>query len=194
MLRRDSSSSKRESTTAKRATQGISAPVEQPSFTEYPVTILTDTLQARGALHSFGVMQTFVNDDQKPTLQLFSTEMFGFDPGNPATRITAEEVFIRKQMCQLIAFEAVPTAGQIAVMPRTEMLAMYLDRFVIQGKFHMGPDDRLVDFTESSLQQFVVITEVHIFPLFQPRYAVIQQAPFAFIQRSRVNMYHKVNP
>lgn len=200
MFKRDTNSLKKQTGTMtppatgalnKRSTQNL-VPEATISYTEFRVTVLTDLFQSRGTLRSVGLLTTFINDEQKPTIALNNAEVTGFDPTNPATRITPEELVIRKRVCQVVAFDKVPEAGQVVLLARTETLSMYTDRFAIQGKFHMGTDDRLTDFTESALQSFIVVSDARIFPLFQPRSQVIATAPLLMIHRTNVRMYHKV--
>lgn len=182
---------KRETGTTRRATQSLPA-IEQPSYAEIAVSIITSGFQARGKLHSMGILQTYLNDDQKTTLTLYGAEVIGYDPNNPATRITPEELVLRKAACSIIAFESRLPSEQWMLMPRTESLVIYTDHFAVQGKFHMGPDARLADFADAGLQQFIPASDAKIYPLFQPRAGLIQAAPVLGIQRTSICMYHKV--
>lgn len=163
----------------------------EPTFVEYGATILTSTFQVRGKLRVLGVMQTFLNDEQKPTLSVYNADLIGFNISNPAARMSQPEVFVSKESASIVALEAIPPQGQIMVQSRYEALMMYTDRFALAGKFHMGPDARLADFVGATLQQFIVASEVKIYPLFQARTGLVQAAPVALIHKSAIRMYHK---
>jgi hypothetical protein len=165
--------------------------VLEPTFVEYPITLLTSTFQVRGKLHVLGVMQTFLNDDQKPTISLFNADVIGFNISNPAARMTQPEVIISKESATIIALDAVPPQGQITMLSRVELLMMYTERFAIAAKFHMGPDTRLGDFAVASLQQFIIASEAKFYPLFQSRTGLVQAAPIALIHKTAIRMYHK---
>jgi hypothetical protein len=167
------------------------AGIEGPTYAEAAATVLTSTFQVRGKLHILGVMQTFVNDEQKPTLSVYNADVLGFDLTNPAARMTQPEVVINKRYASIIALESVPPQGQLSILTRIEQLMMYTDRFALAAKFHMGPDARLNDFTEASLQQFILASEVKIYPLFQARPGLVQAAPIALIHKSQIRLYHK---
>ena len=53
------------------------------------------------------------------------------------------------------------------------------------------PDAHLADFTEASLQQFLLASDVKIYPLFQARPGLVQAAPIALIHKSQIRVYHK---
>ncbi len=161
-----------------------------PAFTEIGVVVLTSGFQIRGNLHVLGVMQTFLNDDQKPTLSIFGADALGIDPGNPAAHLTQPEIVVNKRAAQIIALTAAPPPGAITLLAKIENLVLYTDVFAIAGKFHMGPDAHLADFAESSLQQFIVASEVKIYPLFQPRPGFHSAAPIVLIHKSAIRMYH----
>ena len=84
-----------------------------------------------------------------------------------------------------------PQQGQITLLARAEPLMMYTDRFAMAAKFHMGPDSRIADFAGASLQQFLIASDVKLYPLFQSRGGLVQAAPLALIHKTAVRMYHK---
>ncbi len=182
---------KRETGLMKRTTQ--TGPImEQPSFVDIATVALTDGFQARGKLRIPGTLQTTLNNDQNSILILYEVEAMGYEVGNPATRLTQAELLIRKAACHLIAFENPLPAGHMVLLAHTELLVLYTDRFAIQAKFHMGPDSRVTDFIDSTQQQFLIASDVKIYPLFQPRVALITSAPLVALQKSAIRMYHKV--
>lgn len=197
MFKRDTGSVKRQTGTAeaveggKRGTQSLAPQPLTVSQTEFNVTILNEAFQTRAVMRAIGLLTTYINDDSKSTVTVFNSESVGLDPSNPATRILQDEIIFRKQMCHFIAFESVPGEGHVVLLPREEALVMYTSHYAIQGKFHLGPDDRISDFIEVQLAQFVIITDAHIYPLFQPRVPMIAAAPLILLHRSNIRMYHK---
>jgi hypothetical protein len=194
MFKRDTGTVKRQTGTAdavavKRSTQNLASP--EVSHTEFNVTILNDAFQTRAKLRSLGLLTTYLNDDSKPTFPVYHAEAVGLDPANPATRIVQEEFIFRKPTIHAVAFESVPGDGHVVLLQREEALVVYTSHYAIQGKFHLGPDDRLNDFIEVMLSQFVIVTDAHVYPLFQPRTPLIAAAPLVLIQRSHIRMYHK---
>ncbi len=162
-----------------------------PNFIEVAASVLTSTFQVRGKLHVLGVMQTFMNDEQKPTLSIYASDVLGIDASNPAAHMTQPEIIITKRYASIVALETMPEQGQLSLLARTEQLIMYTDRFAVAGRFHMGPDARLNDFTEASLQQFILASDVKIYPLFQSRPGLVQATPLAMIHKSQIRLYHK---
>ena len=173
----------------KRATQTEQA-VAGPSISEFSVTLFAANFQARGVIRSPGVLQTFLNDEQRPTLVIYNADLIGFEPANPAARVIVPELIVRKPCCSILAFDLRPNPDQILLLPRGERTAVYTDQFMVEAEFHMGADTRLIDFVDSSLQQFVGATDARIYPLFQPRAALVSSSPLIIMQKSAIRFYH----
>jgi hypothetical protein len=167
------------------------AGIAGPNFADVGATVLTSTFQVRGKLHVLGVMQTFLNDEQKPTLSVYNADVIGLNVNNPAAHMTQPEVILNKRYAAIVALEAMPPQGQLSILARAEQLMMYTDSFALSARFHMGPDARLSDFTEASLQQYLLASDIKIYPLFQARPGMVQAAPIALIHKSQIRLYHK---
>ncbi len=157
---------------------------------EYRITVFTTAFQVRGLLRVPGVLQTYMNDVERPTISVFNAQMTGFDPNNPAGRINVPELIIRKTECGIIAFEDQIPSDSMKLLPRGEYLAVYTDRFIAEGEFHMGADSRLTDFIDISLQQFILAVNVKVYPLIQPRVTLVPFAPLVAIQKVSIKLYH----
>lgn len=157
-----------------------------------PVTVLTAGFQAICTMQVFGSLQVFLNDEQKPVFPLKQITLHGLEIGNPAASMNLEELFVRKDECQVLAFERMFSQEETGLMPRVEQLAAYTSHFVIQGGFHMGSDAPLGDFIGSSRSRFMGVTDAYVFPLFEPQAAIIQEAPLIFVYRDAVRMHHRV--
>ena len=162
----------------------------QPVQLEVPVTILTAAFQIRGALRIMGTIQTFVNDDQKATLMVYGAEVIGVEANNPV-RMTKPEIVISKRAMQLILFDEMPPQGSLTLLPRSESLVMYLDGFAAAGKFYMGQDARTADFSDSAPGQFLVITDLKVYPVLQVRSGLVTSAPLGMIHKSVIRFYHQ---
>jgi hypothetical protein len=157
---------------------------------EIPVTVLLPGFQARCELQVYGMLQMFINDDQKPVFPLKNVTLYGLEAGNPAVSMSVGEIFALKAQCQAVVLDSMFSHEDTGLMARIERLVVYTSHYAIEGDFHMGKDTLISDFIASSRAQFVGATNVSVFPLFQPQAAVIQQAPLAFIHREAVQMHH----
>lgn len=166
---------------------------DQSSLTKQnPATVLVPEFQIHCTLHSVGMMQTFLNDDLKPTLTLHEASMLGLRRGNPATSMSLPELYVRKDQCHALAFEQLFSQEETGLMPRVEPLVLYTSDYVLQGKVHLGTEDRLHDFIATGKSYFIGMTDVAIFPLFELQTAMIQQAPLVYVYRDAVRMHHPV--
>ena len=161
-----------------------------PNYTEFGVTLLTPEFQIRGKLHVLGTVGMFLNDAAKPNLIIYDADVMAVDAANPA-KVSRPEIVISKRIAQIIAFDQVAGQGEVQLLPKTENMLAYLDRCVVQGTFLMGEDARFADFAEASLQQFILITNFKIYPLFQAKPGIIPQAQMGMIQKTSIRMYHK---
>ncbi len=159
---------------------------------EIPVVVLTAGFQAQCMIQVLGLLQTYLNDEQKDVFALRQATLYGLEAGNPARSMSLEELYVRKDQCHVLAFERSFTQEETGLMPRTERLAVYTSHYAIQGDFHMGSDSPLGDFMASSKGQFIGVTNVQFFPLFQAQAAVVQQASLAFVYRGAGWMHHRL--
>ena len=64
----------------------------QPEQVKIPVSVLTSEFQVRGELRILGMLQTWFNDEQKPTLIVNDAEVLGVQADNPAARMKQAEI------------------------------------------------------------------------------------------------------
>jgi hypothetical protein len=157
---------------------------------DIPITVLLPGFQARCVLQVYGMVQMFINDDQKAVFPLREVTLHGLEAGNPAISMNVGEVFALKAQCHALVFDAMLSHEDTGLMARIERLVVYTSHYAIEGDFHLGKDIPVSDFIAGSRSQFVGATNVNFFPLFQPQAAVVQQAPLAFIHRQVVQMHH----
>lgn len=156
------------------------------------VTVLLPGFQARGQVAIVGMLQTFLNEEQKDTFSLHNVALYGLESGNPARSMQLDGLFVYKTACQVFAFDTMLSQEEAGLLPRTEQLAVYTSHYCIQGAFHMGPEALLAEFIASSRAQFVGASNAQIFPLFQPQAEMIGAAPLVFVHRDTVRMHHLV--
>jgi hypothetical protein len=157
-----------------------------------PVTVLMAGFQARCTLQVMGIVQTFLNDDQRSVFLLKDVTLHGLEAGNPAVSMELEDLYVSKEQCQVIAFESLLDQDQTGLMPHEERVAVYTSHYVIQGNFHMGVDAGVGDLVDAFRTLYIAATDVEFFPLFQPQTAVIQTAPLVYVYREGVRMFHAV--
>lgn len=159
---------------------------------QHSVTVLTAGFQINCTLHAIGTIQTFLNDEQKDSLTLFDATMYGLRSDNPAASVAVPELHIRKPMIAAILFDAMLPQEEVGLLSRKVPVAAYTADFVVQGNYHLGPEDRVGDFIDVAKSAFTGATDVSVFPLFEARAAVIQQAPLAFLHRSQIRLHHQI--
>ena len=164
--------------------------VAQPDFTELTVAVFTSGFQIRGALHIYGALQTYLNDEQKPTVSVFGADVVGLDAANQV-HMTQPEALVYKPGAEIMLFESMPPQGTLTLPPHSEALVMYLDRFAVSGKFYMGQDVRIGDFIDTGKQQYLPLTDVKMYPLFAARPGLVNTAQLALLHRTAIRLYHK---
>jgi hypothetical protein len=159
---------------------------------EMPVTVLMPGFQARCILPVMGMVQTFLNDDQRGVFPLKDVTLHGLEAGNPAVSMQLDSLFVPKENCQAIAFESMLDQDQSGLMPHTERMAVYTSHYVMQGDFHMGADNVAGDLVDAFRTFYLGATDVEFFPLFRSQAAVIQRAPLVYVYRQSVRMFHSL--
>jgi len=164
----------------------------RPDEVELPVIVLTTALQVRGRMWIRGVMQTYLSSDQKHTLSIYNADVLGMEASNPAARMSQPEVVVAKHSASIILVEIRPPDWALMTMPRMESLVAYTESFALMGMYHMPPDVRIQDFAAVSASEFIVATDIKVFPLFQARAGIVQTAPVALIHRNAINLFHAI--
>ena len=162
----------------------------QIETTEFRVTLFTSAFQARGALHVPAALQTYLNNESQATMSVFNVEVLGLEASNPA-RMTQPEIIVNKRACQIILFESTPAPGSVAILPRFESLVAYVDGFAVAGKYYMGQDSRLNDFAESSMQQFLLVSDMRLYPIIQARPGLVLSAPMGIVHKGAIHFFHR---
>jgi hypothetical protein len=157
-----------------------------------PATLLLPSFQVRGTLPVLGVIQTFINDEQKAVFGLKGVSMHGLEVGNPATSMQLDELFVAKEYTHVLAFDQMLPQDQTGLMPRIMPLVAYTSHYAVQGDFHLGADTMAGEVLDSIRCAFLGVTNAQFFPLFQPQAAMIQQAPLVYLHCRAVRMYHTV--
>ena len=157
-----------------------------------PVTVLMPGFQARCTLPVMGMVQTFLNDDQRSVLLLKDVTLHGLETGNPAASMELEDLYATKEQCLVIAFETLLPQDQTGLMPHEERMAVYTSHYVIQGSFHMGVDAGVGDLVDGFRTTYIGATDVEFFPLFRPQAAVLHTSPLVYVHRKSVRMFHPV--
>ncbi len=161
-----------------------------PDQVDVNVAILTSAFQIRGKMPVFGTFLTFINDDQKPTITINNALVLGIHATNPAAQMMQPEILVLKRAIQVLALESAPPSG-IVLSPRTESLMLYTEQYAIMGRWHMSPDMRIQDFVDASIAQFLPVSNVRLYALFQARQGMVQNTQLAFVHRANAQSYHK---
>jgi len=154
------------------------------------VTVLLPGFEVRAELQVIGMLQAFLNDEQRGGFTLLNASVYGLEAGNPATSMQVDELHVRKDQCHLLAFEEQFTKEETGLLMRVERLVVYTPYYAVQGNFHLMGAAVLSEFMASSHRQFLAATGATIFPLFRPQSPMIQQAALAFMHRDVAHMHH----
>ena len=157
---------------------------------EIAATVLMPGFMAEGTLQVRGMLQTYINDEQRPVMSLYDVSLYGLEQGNPARSVHVPELFVRKSVCQVIAFQETFSQEDVGLKPRLERLAAYTSHYVVQGNFHMGADALVGDFIEASKSWFLNVTDAAFFTLFPAQAGILSGAPLVFLHREAVRMHH----
>ncbi len=157
---------------------------------EISATVLLPGYMAQGTLRVRGMLQTYINDEQRPVLSLHDASLYGLEQGNPARSVHVPELFLRKTACQVIAFQEEFSQEDVGLKPRSERMAAYTSHYVIQGNFHLGADALVSDFIEAAKSWFLNVTDAAFFTLFPAQAGILSEARLVFLHRDAVRIHH----
>lgn len=164
----------------------------RPDEVELPVIVLTSMFQVRGRMWIRGAIQTYLGNEQKHTLSIYNADVLGMESSNPAARMNQPEIVVLKKAASVILVEVRPPDWALMLMPRTESLVAYTDQFALMGMYHMPIDVRIQDFAALSAMEFIAVTDVKVFPLFQARPGIVQTAPIALVHKTAIRLFHTI--
>jgi hypothetical protein len=155
------------------------------------VTVLTVAFQIRGTYRGPSTIQTFLDDETKPTFSVFNANVLGVSLQNPAAQMFQPEMIVTKKSCHALIFEGVVPPGALVIPPNITPLIAYTDSYAVMGKFRLASGTSMTDFTERTPTPFIAVTEARLFTLFQGRPGIVSAATTALMRKELIRSYHR---
>ncbi len=109
---------------------------------------------------------------------------------NPIKQIDFAEGFLKiTEILMVYPIDQKPQK-RIQLMPHSERVIFYMERFVIRANLSVGAEMLLSGVLESLDKRFLAITDVSVFPMFPARAALPENMPIALLNRAKISHYH----
>jgi hypothetical protein len=156
----------------------------------YPVKLFTSTRKFNGIYQPMGALLGDINDPEKGDFYLTEATFTALSQDSKFPPVSLPEVVVRKHDTIFFYFEDESADEQFRLLARVEKVVVYTAAFALQGNFHLGAEQRVRDMFDTMRGDFQPMTDVTIFPLFQPRTEIPRKQKMLLINTNRIQLYH----
>ena len=158
----------------------------------YPVKIFTPTRKFEGVYQPVGALLGDINDPEKGDFYLTEATFASLAQDSKLPPVSVPEVVVRKHDVIFFYFEDESANEQVRLLVRPEEIVVYTAAFALRGNFHLGVEQRVRDMFDAVRGDFQPMTNITIFPLFQPRVAIPREQKMLLINTKNIQLYHPV--
>ena len=154
--------------------------------------IMLDQFLIDANVKSVGAMDTGLNNEAYSYLTITDAVSTPWYQINPIKMLDFAEGYLKMSEV-LLVYPVDPEAQErIQLMPHSECIVFYLERFAVKANLSMGADMLLSGVLDSLDKRFLTITDATVFPMFPARAKLPQNIPIALLNRAKISHYHAV--
>lgn len=154
--------------------------------------IMLDQFLIEAMVKSVGAMDTGLNNETYNYATITNAVSTPWYQNNPIKMLDFAEGYLKLSDVLLVYPEDTEAQKRIQLMPHSECLIFYLERFAVKANLSMGADMLLSGVLDSLDKRFLTITEATVFPMFPARAGLPQNMPIALLNRAKISHYHTV--
>ena len=152
--------------------------------------IMLDQFVIDGKIRSVGALDTSLNNEAYNYVTVIEAISTPWYQSNPIQFLDFEEGYLKILDILLVFPTEEKPQQRIQMMPHSEPIIFYLERFAVKANLSMGADMLLSGVLDSLDKRFLAITDVSVFPMFPARTALPQNMPVALLNRDKISHYH----
>ncbi len=152
--------------------------------------IVLDQFLLDTKIKSVGALDTSLNNEAYNYVTITEAISTPWYQNNPIQQVDFAEGYLKIRDILLIYPMDEKAQKRIQLMPHSERIIFYLERFAIRGKLSMGSDMLLSGVLDSLDKRFLAITDASIFPMFPARTSISETMPLALLNRAKISHYH----
>ena len=156
---------------------------------QFKIEVLTEHYQLVGMLEVFGLLSTYVNQNDRINYQLKKANIFALDKESTMAAIQMDDIWLRKDEIVILRILEGDTQGLVQRLPVAEKMRLFLTRFVAQGTVLRSADATAGTIFESQGGTWIGISDANVYPLNTLRSAVFQDAPLLLINKKHIRFY-----
>lgn len=165
----------------------------QAQVPHYPIQALTTAFHIEGALEPVGPVINYLNDVNRQHIPFLDATVSTLTPG-PMGKIARSQLIVPKTDIVAMYLDSAEAQSSVHLMKRVERCIAYMPSFVCRAEFHMGADTRWQDMFSLLAGDFFAVTAANMFPLVALPGPFPQQADLLILNRLHVRMCHLDQP
>jgi hypothetical protein len=152
--------------------------------------VVLDQFLIEAKVQAIGVLDSSLNNEVYNYVAIADAVSTPWYQSNPIQQIDFVEGHLKITDILLVFPMEAETQQRIQLMPHSEPVIFYLERFAIRANLSMGSDMLLSGVLDSLDKRFVTLTDVSLFPMFPARAALPEKMPIALLNRAKISHYH----
>jgi hypothetical protein len=160
----------------------------QAVLTRCPVKVMTAAFVIHAQFEPVGPVTNFLNDVNQAGVPFLDATMYDWSGKlKPAGR---PMVVIRKTLICALYPEDAKIRGAVQLLKRVEKIIIHVPHLVCRGEIHVGPEARPQDMVETSIGQFIALTNASLFPTSPLPAEFPSQVEMFFLHKDAVLAYY----
>ena len=164
--------------------------VTRPPQKLYPAEIYTSTFKLEGEIEPLGRLIDVLNDERRQYVVVRRVTMTPLHAASPMRTITVPEMSLNSLDVVFLSLKSAEDRAEIRLLPNIERIIAYTPLFILRANFHLGGEIRVRDMIDAMRATFFPITEVTLFPTFNPKAQLPSQYDFLIANKNFMHIYH----
>jgi hypothetical protein len=152
--------------------------------------IVLDQFLIDAKIKSIGTIDSSLNNEAYNYVTITDAVSTPWYQSNPIQQIDFSEGVLSIAEILLVYPVDEDMQQRVQLMPHSEPVIFYLERFAVRANLSMGSDMLLSGVLDSLDKRFLALTGVSLFPMLPARIALPETMPVALLNRAKISHYH----
>ncbi|NDJ36859.1 MAG: hypothetical protein GYB64_19575 [Chloroflexi bacterium] len=155
----------------------------------YPIQLLTSHYMITGSITPRGNPSIFLNDPRLDVYEINSATINPLEAGTPVATITVPTAYVPRGKTQVIILGDY-TVDEAQPMPKTEVMAVFTDTYLVHGHYHMAQEVTGSDLFFVQKGPMYPVTRAEIYTLRPIREPIGGEADLLYINGELVESFY----
>ena len=152
--------------------------------------IVLDQFLIDARVKAIGALDSSINNEVYNYVTITDAVSTPWYQSNPIQQIDFSEGVLSISEILLVCPVDEDAQQRIQLMPHSEAVIFYLERFAVRANLSMGSDMLLAGVLDSLDKRFLTLTGASLFPMLPARTALPATMPVALLNRAKISHYH----